>query len=237
MKKLVVMVSVYEAGDWLENRLQNLLQSSIMEDMEIWVINANSPDPRDDEIPKKFPVRYVKLSERIGVYAAWNHIISNSESFFITNANSDDLIAPEGYEQLLSCFDSFNIGFAYPSWYTTSTINLDWDQVLHSGLASADGTPGHYHGDLGNGGVGHFPVWRRSLHKQFGLFNESFKALGDAEFWARCYYIGGSEFRWLNNFLACYLWRDGQNLWHREINQDEWDNYHTKVNNYRCGQN
>lgn len=236
MKKLAVLVSIYNAGDWIENRLDNLCRTATVNDQEIWVVNANSPDPRDDAIPRKFPVQYVKLSERIGVYAAWNYIIKNSESHYLTNANADDLIAPNGYERLMHVLDTMqDIAFTYPSWYTTGTPNLKWDQVVSSGLAAADGTPGTYVGDLGVAGVGHFPMWRRSLHAKYGLFDERFRALGDADWWARCFYIGHCQFRWLNNFLACYLWRDGENLWHQTVNEPEWELYHRKVGRYKEG--
>jgi glycosyltransferase involved in cell wall biosynthesis len=174
--------------------------------MEIWCINANSPDERDNIIPQKFPVTYIKLPERVGVYAAWNHIIRNSNSEYITNANADDLIAPDGYERLMYVLDrSKQDSFVYPSWYTTSTPNLKWDQIVSSKLASPDGTPGSYKGDLGTSGVGHFPMWRRSLHSRLGLFDENFKALGDADWWARCFHIGNCNFKWLNNFLSLKL--------------------------------
>lgn len=237
MKKLTIMCSIYKAGDWIENRLQNLINSTRLQDFEIWVVNANSPDQRDHDIPQKFQVKYVKLPERIGVYKAWNYIINNSDSDYVTNANADDLIAPQGYEKLISSLDFSNYyDFVYPSWYSTSTPNMKWSEVKESGLASVDGIPGEYCGDLTTAGVGHFPVWRRSLHKRLGMFDENFKALGDADWWARCYFKGRCKFKWLNKPLACYLWRghtDHPNLWAAEINQNEWDLYHTKLQQYK----
>lgn len=239
MKKLVVMVSVYNAGDWLENRLENLLASNCRRDMEIWVVNANSPDPRDHAIPKKFPVQYRKLNDRIGVYAAWNFIIKNSNSQYITNANADDLIAPDGYSRLMAILDRRpRVGFAYPSWYVTDTPNLNWSQVTSDpNLAEAGqgGRPGQYGGDLGEAGVGHFPLWRRKLHNKFGFFDERFRALGDADWWARCHFLGKVGFEWDQDYLACYYWRQGQNLWHQMINEDEWRLYHSRCDDYKQG--
>ncbi len=229
------MVSIYNAGEFIENRLDNLRKSTIAKDTEIWVVNANSPDPRDHAIPQKFDVNYVKLPERVGVYAAWNHIIKNSKSQYLTNANADDLIAPNGYEKLTRNLDQVqSCGFSYPSWFTTATPNLNWDDV-RKGKAACDksGKPGQYKGNLDDGGVGHFPIWRRSLHDKLGLFDEGFKALGDADWWARCWWVGKIDFRWHKEYLACYLFRNGENLWHREVNENEWQRYHQKVANYR----
>lgn len=203
------MVSLYNSGLWLENRLNNIFESTIINDIEVWCINANSPDPLDKSIPSKFNVQYIESPDRIGVYAAWNRIIQASNSCYITNANTDDLIAPNGYEKLVSALDNNPIyGFAYPSWRTSDIDNLHWPEVPsksdHSG-----GEPGNYNGDLSKSGVGHFPLYRRDLHNKFGLFDERFKALGDADFWARCYHYGKVEFMWVKEHLACYLWRDG----------------------------
>lgn len=231
--RLAIMVSIYNSGEWLENRLQNLKNLDNFNECEIWCVNADSPDERDHTIGQKFKgqnIRYEKLNERITVYETWNHIIKSSDSQFVTNANTDDIVAPNCYSRLISALDSATqeFGFAYPNWYTASVPNQQWPPKQ----ASPDGRPGQYNGQIEKNGVGHFPLWRRSLHDKFGLFDTSFKALADAEWWARCYY-GGTKFIWYNEFLACYLWRSGDNLWHRAVNADEWKRYHGKVQEFR----
>lgn len=228
------MVSVYDAGEFIENRLDNLRQISIRKDADIWVVNTNSPDPRDHTIPSAFPgINYTRLPERIGVYATWNYIIKHSKSEYLTNANADDLIAPNGYEKLIKTLEITKADFAYPSWYTTDRPNLTWNDIK-KGKAAADksGKPGIFKGNLDTGGVGHFPVWRRKLHDKLGLFDERFKALGDADWWTRCWHLGKANFQWQKEYLACYLFRNGQNLWHRSISDDEWRLYHQKASEY-----
>lgn len=238
MKKITILCSLYNSGNWLENRLHNLYQSTMIDDIDIWCVNANSADNRDREIPLDY-IKYDNFHyEDIGqcsVYEAWNYIINKSESDYITNANTDDLVSPDCYEKLSSVLDGGNCDFSYPSWYTTSTPNLSWHEVTERKLSSFDGHPGNYNGNVEISGVGHFPMWRRSLHRTLGMLDGSFRALGDAEWWARCYYSGGSKFQWVNEPLACYLWREGQNgvnLWRREINDVEWKKYHEKVEEY-----
>lgn len=232
MAKLTVMVSMYQSGEWIENRIKNLLASSL-KDIEIWCVNANSPDQRDDEIPQKYPVKYIKLPERITVYETWNYIIENSKSEFITNANTDDLIHPDGYHKLISTIEKNpQIGFIYPSWYTTALANQEWPKLRE---IDRSGRPGHYKGDLNKAGVGHFPLWRRSIHDQIGLFDIRYKALSDADFWARAYHISKQEFMWLDEYLGCYLWKNGENLWTKAISPEEWGIYHKMVQLYQSG--
>jgi hypothetical protein len=228
------MVSIYQSGEWIENRLNNLMESSLKDDMEIWCVNADSPDPRDDAIPRKFPVKYVKLPKRNTVYEAWNYIINNSAGEFITNANTDDLIHPDGYKCLTDVLmkSGHDVGFAYPSWFTTNVPNQQWQHLTNIDRA---GRPGHFVGDINTAGVGHFPVWRRTLHESVGLFDTRFRALADADWWARCHFVAKTQFRWVDDYLGCYLWRNGENLWHREATGQEWNLYHENLAKYRQG--
>lgn len=241
MKKLTVMVSIYKSGRWIQNRLDNLLASSLINDMEIWCVNANSPDQLDHDIPYDYShkhnnIIYEMLPKTINVYATWNYIISKSQSKYITNANTDDLISPIGYETLCAALENTDCDFAYPSWYTTAKENQKiWPPIE----VDYGGKPGHFTGDIGRAGVGHFPMWRRSLHTSLGLFDDSFEALADADWWSRCAILHKAKFMWINEYLACYLWKDGsngtKNLWHDKINSDEWHKFHTKVSGYKNG--
>jgi hypothetical protein len=224
------MVSLYNSGVWLQNRIENLLKSSIIDQLDIWCVNADSPDPLDHEIPRNYPVRYVRLPHRISVYETWNYIISNSTCEYLTNANTDDLVSPVCYARLMASLDHRKeAGFSYPSWYTTNIANQQWGSLKEIG----ESKPGVYAGDLNKAGVGHFPMWRRKLHDKLGLFRSEFKALGDAEWWARCYHKAHCRFLWLQEPLACYLFRNGENLWHRSVNESEWALYHQLVQQYR----
>lgn len=236
MPKLLAMVSLYNSGAWIENRIQNLLES-YTKDVEIFCVNANSPDIRDHEIPQKYPVRYVKLDERISVYEAWNYAIQNSDSEYITNANTDDIVSPHCYNRMIQFLDfdsakQTNTDFAYCSWNTTAVENQKWDSLRDIDL---NGKPGHYSGDINISGVGHFPMWRRSLHEKLGYFDPTFKALSDADWWARCYHVGKSKFLWINENLATYLWKNGSNLWHQSITSEEWERYFAKLEKYKRG--
>jgi len=227
--KITVMVSIYNSGEWIENRLQNLLKHDDQDLLDIWCVNANSPDPRDHEVPQRYPFRYVKLDKRISVYETWNYIINNSNSEYITNANTDDIVAPNCYTKLMHHLNNDN-DFAYCSWYTTHIPNQQWDTLRD---IDTNGHPGAYIGDINRAGVGHFPMWKRSLHDKLGLFDTQFQALADADWWARCYHVGKAKFHWHREHLGTYLWRNGENLWHRSITGEEWECYYRKVAQYQ----
>lgn len=228
--KITVMLSIYNAGEWIRNRLDNLMALTNLNDCEIWCVNANSQDERDHDIPSKYDkIRYVKLRDRKPLYTVWNYIIKNSDSDYITNANADDLVAPDCYEILSSTLDHHQeVGLVYPSWSVTNQPNQHWDSLV----SDRTGQPGQFNGDINASGVGHFPMWRRSLHKSLGMFDDEFKALADADWWTRCYYAG-TKFKWVDKYLACYLYRNGENLWHKSINNKEWERFYTKLRAYK----
>ena len=231
MPKLTILVSLYNSGEWIKNRLDNLMASTVINEAEIWCVNANSPDERDDLIPRQYPLKYERLQNRISVYETWNYIIERSSSEYITNANSDDIVSPKCYELLMRALDKNNhYSFAYPSWYCTRVANQQWPSMTQ---IDPGGRPGRYCGDIDKAGVGHFPLWRRSLHDQVGLFDTNFKAMADAEWWARCYYKAKAQFLWIDEYLGCYLDRNGQNLWSQAISSDEWQRYHHIIHGFR----
>ena len=47
------------------------------------------------------------------------------------------------------------------------------------------------------------PVWRRTLHDKFGLFDEQYGSAGDWEFWLRCV-KGGAQFKLIPEDLGLY---------------------------------
>lgn len=230
MPKLVAMVSIYDSGEWIYNRLLNLSKCDLG-DMEVWCVNADSPDPRDHEIPQQFPFKYVKLPQRLTVYETWNYIIQNSDSQYITNANTDDIVSPDCYTKLIQALDQYKGDLSYCSWHTTALANQQWEELKEY----CSDRPGQYAGEISLAGVGHFPLWRRSLHDSLGLFDAQFKALGDVDWWSRCYHVGFSKFIWIQEYLGLYLWRNGQNLWHTQISQSEWDLFHQKLAKYKSG--
>lgn len=204
----------------------------MIHDLEVMVLNAASPDPRDYQIIQDnldVISKFIDYPERIGVYDAWNVMIKASKAPFIANANTDDIVAPDCYHKLIARLERYGpaYGFAYPNWYVMRKA-CQWPPE-----GEASGQPGMFTGDITKAGVGHFPLWRRTLHKKHGYFDTSFKALGDVDWWTRCYY-GGTNFLWVKEFLAGYYWRDGENLWSKEVNQNEWDLYWAKVEQYKA---
>lgn len=233
MKKIALLVSIYDSGEWIENRLQNLLEAIQNIDAEIICINANSPDPLDHSIPMSMrsdKLGYIKCSERIGIYDAWNEAIKISDAQYLSNANTDDMSGPMLYKTLCDYLDNNeNCGVTYCSWWSIGSAPKNWAESQGGECVN----PGQFLGDFDRAQVGHFPVWRKSLHDNIGYFNGYLTALGDADFWARVYYYTKFDFYWYKAPLASYRWRDGQNAWSRFISPEQWTIFHNNIAKYK----
>lgn len=216
--KITAIVSLYNSGRWLHNRIHNLMSTTSYRKGEllIYCVNAQSPDPQDDQIANKFAgytnFHYEILPQTCTVYAAWNHAIKKTDTKYLTNANADDITAPDAYDKLIHAIESTDSILAYSDWLITSQENQQWKPGEIIGNVEH---LGHYNPEGGQLSCGHFPVWCRSLHEKVGYFDPNMKALGDADLWFRAWKMGVRNFTYYGEPLGGYLWRSGQNLWHR----------------------
>lgn len=222
--KLTAIISLYNSSYWLINRLDNLYRTTLYRsgELAIVLVCANSPDANDRVIAEAATQnKNVRLLDTptCTVYQAWNEAIKVTDTPFITNANADDIVAPDCYEKLIDACDQTGADFAYPNWYHMIAPNQKWPPF------GAIKTIGQYNPKRRRTrSCGHFPVWRRTVHGRIGLFDPTLEALGDADLWYRAFRTG-STFYHHQSPLGGYLWRHGNNLWHRvsaEKKHAEW---------------
>jgi len=210
MYKVTIITSVYNASKHLLGFLDNIVEQTIFDQCELFLMNGNSPEAKiEDSIILPYTsqynnIRYEKLNKDPGIYACWNLMIQNSESTYITNANVDDRIMPDCIEKHVNLLDSkseidvaycLNIRSHLPNtqpWMVTGneevfpTASFSKELMLQANLP-------HNH-----------PVWRRSLHERFEYFEEEkYKSGSDWDFWLRCT-MGGSKMELIPEKLGVY---------------------------------
>lgn len=229
--KVVAMISLYKSGKWLRQRFDNLMQTKTWRrgDLLIYATNAESPDEADHSISLEYTVHRNFKYDRIAdcsVYQTWAHIIRATNTEYITNANADDLIAPNAYDIMIEACEKSNAHLAYCGWHTIGEEVKHWGQITGPGNPLSGFDPSR---DLMS--CGHFPLWSRKLHEKIGNFDGSFRAAGDADFWMRAWVNNIRDFVPVNMPLGGYRWRDGDNLWHRtaeDIRTREWATIHSR---------
>jgi glycosyltransferase involved in cell wall biosynthesis/Tfp pilus assembly protein PilF len=185
------IVSVYNSGRFIRGLLEDLIAQSLYKKNLLEIIVVDTASEHDEaSVVRHYQQRYKNISyirteDRKTVYAAWNIGIKHSSGKYITNANTDDRHSPIALERLAMTLEAMpDVALVYADVYVTERPNevfedadpskryywYDWDRqtLLDKGCF-----------------IGPQPMWRRSVHEEYGYFDESLVVSGDAEFWLR----------------------------------------------------
>jgi len=218
------IVSTYNAERYIKGCLDDLLSQSISNQIEIIVVDSGSQQ-NEAAIVKTYQsrhpnIQYIRTEERETVYGAWNRGIKEARGKYITNANTDDRHKRDAFQTMAGILEQQpGIALVYADCLITENENetfeqcspvgafkwLDWDreQLLVRGCF-----------------MGPQPMWRRSLHDEYGYFDPELVTSGDYEFWLRVSQT--NNFFHIPQFLGLYL-RSPQSIEHsnREAHANE----------------
>ncbi len=207
--KVSALVSAYFAEPYLKERILNLQAQRPAP--EIMVVCQKGS--KEEEIAR-FYETFILITHNIpSIGEAWNFAIQHASGEYLVIANSDDTFFNGGLKKLSDVLDK------------NSDVGYVWgDQHL-----KIDGEIKHRkdHGRIGRGGkvphikdllsdryfCGSCPMWRRSLHSEFGYFNDGYIVASDYD-WALRLARGGVGFYYLPESVGIYPIRD-DSLEHR----------------------
>lgn len=204
MIKISALVSAYYASDFLAERLRNL--AVLLPPPEIIVVCKSRS--LEEEISQKYLDRRPSIFEIHTtkdiptLYKAWNIALTWAKGEYLTSANCDDHTYPNGLNAMCRYLD------AHPD---IDLVYGDCD-ILFNGIIQ---TWKRGESDLLNGinRVGVMPMWRKSLHDRFGMFEETLEVSGDFEFWRRCV-LGGAKIAHIDTTVGLY-WKRSNSLENR----------------------
>ena len=187
---LAIITFLYKGRKYIHPFLKNITEQTVFNQCELIIVDANSPENEAELIEKYiqcFPnIRYIKLEERIGIYAAWNLAIKESNSDFITNANVDDLHRKDAFELKINALKSNSeIDVVYSDVFYSFMENLSFDVIANANLKTNFTSEATKSTLLQYNFPHNAPMWRRSLHQKIGYFDTQYKSAGDYEFWLR----------------------------------------------------
>jgi glycosyltransferase involved in cell wall biosynthesis len=189
--RVSALVSAYNSAVFLRGRLDDLLRQTLYQrgELEIIVINSASTDTTQAILEREY-LKHITLIQtpfRESMYAAWNRGIRPAQGDYIIPANCDDRLHPDACAILADYLDAHdNTGMICPDSYVTSTPNAVWstDYELSSAPPYPEGRLNFPNVPLTTAcTIGNTPMWRTSLHEQYGLFDLSYLIAGDYE-WA-----------------------------------------------------
>ena len=180
------IVSTYNSEKFIRGKIDDLLNQTISDKVEIIIINSGSLQNENsiirEYLSKYSNIKYIKTEKRETIYQAWNKAIKISSGKFITNSNTDDRLRNDAFEVLTkSLIDYPEVGMVYADQYISSLDN----QLFSEGKKLKP----YYFPDydikyqLERCIVGSQPMWRASLHFKDNIwFGEDFEVSGDHEF-------------------------------------------------------
>jgi glycosyltransferase involved in cell wall biosynthesis len=193
MPKMTIITSVYKADEYIEKFLDNITSQDGFEDCELFLLHVSSVGNEFGVIKEylgKFDnIIYEPFSRDPGLYACWNHMIKNSTSDYITNANTDDLLLPGCLKRHMDLLDSNpDIDIAYCVNLEVDKPNIDFSE-LPSYKSYPTAEYSLYNMLMCNLPHNH-PVWRRRLHELCGYFDTKYKSAADWDFFLRACSLG-----------------------------------------------
>jgi cellulose synthase/poly-beta-1,6-N-acetylglucosamine synthase-like glycosyltransferase len=201
--RAAAIVSAYFAEPYLEGRLENLLTQTERPRIVV-VALQNSPEQAIAARMLEASKDSLLMTDKTPtVYHAWNLGVRAARTEFVTNANSDDRLRPDGIAVLVKALDDHpEAALVYP--------DVDIVQSLDGGFENAKRT-GAFR--FAEGGfkelmqmcfVGPMPMWRTTLHEKHGWFDAKMQSAGDYEFWLRLA-KAGEKLLHVREVLGIYL--------------------------------
>ncbi|MBW2557920.1 MAG: polysaccharide pyruvyl transferase family protein [Deltaproteobacteria bacterium] len=201
------IVSTYNSERFIRGCLEDLEAQTIADRLEIVVVNSGS-EQNEEAIVKEFQekysnIKYIRTDQRETVYAAWNRGVKASSGKYITNANTDDRRRADACEQMVKALEGKpDIALVYADVIITENENETFNKCTPVGSYRwLDWSRDHL---LGKGCfMGPQPMWRRTLHDEYGYFDDTLVTSGDYEFWLRVSQT--NSFLHIRDMLGLYL--------------------------------
>jgi hypothetical protein len=195
-QEISVLSSLFRSDEFLVDLLENILSQTALASSEIVFVSV-SPSSFVRRELEKFKLllpaaQIVESVERIGIYEAWNIGVASTKSPLITNWNADDRRSKTSLEQQIAFMGSSPwASGSYADTYITIDALADFEVAAYCGaLTNHPPFLSLHHSFSGANPMHNAPVWRRDLHLEHGLFDESLVSAGDYEFWLRCQMAG-----------------------------------------------
>lgn len=184
------IVSTYNSERFIRGCLEDLENQTIASELEIIVVDSGSEQNEGaivQEFARRFPnIRYIRTSQREGLYEAWNRAVTVARGKYLTNANTDDRHRADAFQTLAQRLESTpEAVLAYGDQIVSFVENEPFDLCRANG-GKLRPWPEYTAADLMLRCItGSQPMWRSSVHDEHGLFSTRFRIAGDYEFWMR----------------------------------------------------
>jgi GT2 family glycosyltransferase len=207
------IASLYRGGDYIEQFLDNITGQTLFSRSELIIVDADSPENEYEVIKRymeRFPnIVYHRAKTRIPIYEAWNLGVKLARGRYCTNTNLDDLRRHDSFERQAEILEKFSfVHVTYQDFYYSFDGSASFEKTAAVGTRSQ--LPVVTPCNLVRSNSPHnAPMWRRNLHDELGLFDESFRSAGDHDFWMRCIEAGKTFYKVNDPHVVYFVNPDG----------------------------
>lgn len=203
--KLTVIISTFNSSNFLDHFFEDIKRQTIFQDCEFFFLDADSVDDSREKILKEVNkhknIQYFNVGHK-NIYQTWNFGVVLSKTKYLTNWNTDDRRLPDSLEKHISFLEAnpeLDLCYGETLWVEEpNKFTEDCDQENKSPCFEAS-----LESMMQFNSPHCMPVWRRRLHENHGLFDESFFSAGDYEMWMRAI-SHGSKFGKMHEVVGSY---------------------------------
>ena len=182
-----ILISTHNDTNLLPGCLDNLVNQTISDRMEIIVITSGS-EQNEGKIIREYQEKYDNIrslhTERGTVYDAWNQGLFLARGKFLTAVDTDVRCRPDALEIMASTLDAHpEVGLVYGDSVVTNSPNENISD--HSGQNYRAWPEYSLRQALMFDIFGPHPMWRRRCHEGAGIFSTTMEICGDYDFFLR----------------------------------------------------
>jgi hypothetical protein len=187
-----IITSIFKGGKFIDSFLTDIKRQSIFHECEFLLLNAHSPDNEISAIEPYLSfnnIKYINIG-KCSVYEAWNKGIELSSSDLLSNWNLDDRRSYNSLQKQVEFLES-NLdsdvcyGQTIVSYKENEIFEYCESKTIHPAL---DGT---FENQLIHNSPHCLPVWKKSIHDRFGVFDINYFSGADYDMWFRVLKGGG----------------------------------------------
>lgn len=201
-----IITSIYNGEVFLKNFLENVLEQTCINDIEVLLLDAQSTD-NTSSIVKSFKhpsLKYFLLDKKYSIYETWNIGIELSKSNLISNWNIDDRRKNNSLETQIAFMENnpeCDVCYGYVAWSFKENEKFEENKLIDL-YPCYDVT---FETMMENNSPHCLPLWKKNLHQKFGPFDCSYQTAADFDFWLKCL-KGKAIFNKLYDIIGLYYY-------------------------------
>jgi hypothetical protein len=204
---LTVFCPLFKGEAFIEGYLEDMVLQTVFSEVDFHILDCGSPE-NESSIIERFlgysNIHYEKLDKDPGLYEAWNICCKNACTQLVGNWNVDDRKSPWSIEALRQPFilDS-DLDISYGATLVSQKANESWREIKPSLVFPCNDTNG-WEDLITNNNPHCMPVWKKSIHDRFGIFDVKYKTAADSDMWIRAV-KEGAKIKKVNDIVGIYF--------------------------------